>query len=74
MPRWDRSLDDAESPYRQRISLGDLPVQRASDAPLDSEWALWRYIGKLVLLMLLFGIIATNAMYGLFELIAFLGE
>jgi len=73
MPRWDRPLNDKESPYSQRLKLEDLPVGRAADAPLDGEWAVWLYIGKFILALIVFGVIATNAMYGAFELMHLLG-
>ncbi|MPZ49344.1 MAG: hypothetical protein GEU75_08610 [Dehalococcoidia bacterium] len=73
MPRWDRPLNDPESPYSQRVELDELPVSRASEAPLASEWALWLYIGKLILALIVLGLLLTNVMYGAFELMHLLG-
>jgi hypothetical protein len=43
------------------------------DAAITSHWALWLYIAKGLAILFLSGIVLTNLVYGVFELLDLLG-
>jgi hypothetical protein len=68
VPRWDRPLDHPESPYRQSLDAKDLPLPRTGP-PIESELGIWLYIARGLVIFLVGGLLLSNAMYGLFELL-----
>jgi hypothetical protein len=48
----------------------DIPKGLPGDGPIESELSLWLYIGKGLALLFAAGLLLTNAMYGLWELLA----
>ncbi len=50
----------------------DVPMNLPGDRAVNSEWELWRYIGKGLLILVICAFLLTNAMYGFFALLAYL--
>jgi hypothetical protein len=74
VPRWDRPLDHPDSPYKQSLEVADLPIPpRRSERPVESEAALWLYIAKGLLILIVAGLLLSNAVYALFALPDLLG-
>ena len=71
MSNWDRP-PNRFNPRGEPHDPDDIPVGLPGDGPMRSELQFWLYIGKGILLTILGGVILTNAMYGLFELLAYL--
>ena len=69
-PRSDSPFD--RDPRYRQWQADDIPAGLPGDTPIESRWAMWLYIGKGLLIMVVVGILLTNGMYGLFELLDYL--
>ncbi|HLF79896.1 MAG TPA: hypothetical protein VJB57_20650 [Dehalococcoidia bacterium] len=73
MNRWD-GVFDRRKPDGKPYDPDDVPIGLPGDKAVSSEWELWRYIGKGLLLFVLGAFLLTNAMYGFFEVLVWLAE
>ncbi len=71
MQRWD-GPSYRFKPNGEPYDPDDVPVGLPGDGGVGSEWELWRYIGKGLLIMVIGAFLLTNAMYGFFALLAYL--
>jgi hypothetical protein len=73
MDRWDKAFG-RHRPDGRPYDPEDVPLGLPGDKAMNSEWELWRYIGKGLLIMMVAAFMITNAMYGFFELLVWLAE
>ena len=73
MQRWDGPFD-RHKPNGEPFDPNDVPMGLPGDRSMSSEWELWIYIGKGLLILMACAFLLTNALYGFFELLAFLAD
>jgi hypothetical protein len=71
MNRWYGSFD-RRRPDGKPHDPDDVPIGLPGDKAMDSEWQLWLYIGKGILILIVAAFLLTNFMYGFFEVLVWL--
>jgi hypothetical protein len=64
---------DRRTPDGKPYDPDDIPAGLPGDGPLHGEFAIWLYIAKGLGLLTLGALLLTQLMYGLFELLSWLG-